>query len=323
MSLTTNLNESLRESATRRDANPEGGSIFVIVLIFLIPMAGLVGLALDTGFTYYEERRMQIAADAGALAGVAKLVNAGVTSTQVTTEVEAIAGANGLGTGEITAGGGIDLGRWDPGTSTFTSGATPWNAVRVRARRTVGLLWAPLFNFFEFQPLVTSVAYISSTGSATCMVPFGLDDGVVAGVTYGSVLDISRPNAGNWGKLDIGGNMSSNPVFVAAMTNGVCSERLAIGDDVSPGTGFAGVVDGFNGRIEVNPIVILPVVNNFANGNSSDSVVVGFVAVELIGQGQGHGRNWSGQIRFLGTFVGETGGGPTTGPYAKVRVLVQ
>jgi hypothetical protein len=132
------------------------------------------------------------------------------------------------------------------------------------------------------RPNASAIAAVDGAGEVNCLIPFGLNASVLAGANFGDIITITGPSPGNWGKIDIDGNMSSNPVFVAAMTNLLCTSGVSIGDQFDPGTGFAGVLDGFEGRIALNPIVILPVVDHFPNGNSSKVTVVGFVAAKLL-----------------------------------------
>src|SRR5262249_22676782 len=140
---------------------------------------------------------------------------------------------------------------------TFVADTAPFNAVRVAARRQVPTAFGRILGFRELDPATHSIAYLSGTGSATCLAPFGITQAVVDANGYGNVIDISSPSPGNWGKLDIGGNMSSNPVFVDGMVNGLCNTTVNVGDAISPGTGFAGVINGFDGRYDVNPFMLI------------------------------------------------------------------
>jgi hypothetical protein len=53
--------------------NGQGGQALVQVALMMVVLLGFVALAVDVGFTYGERRRMQNAADAGALAGAREL----------------------------------------------------------------------------------------------------------------------------------------------------------------------------------------------------------------------------------------------------------
>src|SRR5260370_5645584 len=50
------------------------GSILLVATLGFSVLFGFMGLALDAGYMYYQKRRMQTAADAGALAGAQELL---------------------------------------------------------------------------------------------------------------------------------------------------------------------------------------------------------------------------------------------------------
>jgi len=140
------------------------------------------------------------------------------------------------------------------------------------------------------------------------------------GKHYGDTISISQPSPGDWGKLDVGGiNSSSGPVFFDSMQSGMCSAILKVGDTVSPGTGYAQVTPAFEERLDTNPIVTMPIVQAFGNGNSQVTIV-GFIVAELLTQGN-NGSNWNGQIRFLREETGLGASGSVGQPYAMNRVL--
>ena len=51
----------------------EAGQVIALVVVALIPLLGLLGLALDIGYAYYSQRTLQSSADAAALAGASQL----------------------------------------------------------------------------------------------------------------------------------------------------------------------------------------------------------------------------------------------------------
>jgi hypothetical protein len=52
----------------------EGGSILIFATLAIFVLFGFMGLSLDAGYMYYQKRRMQTAADAGAIAGAQELL---------------------------------------------------------------------------------------------------------------------------------------------------------------------------------------------------------------------------------------------------------
>ena len=305
-----------------------GGVIPLVAVVILVLLQSL-SFAIDLGNAYVEQRKIHIAADAAALAGVAVYANVpgaidsvAVAEASIVPEAREIANANGLSDQELVLGGGIIPGNWDPAARVFTARTPPLNAVRVLAGRNVPTFFARLFNWDFLQPKVYSTARIGGANRVQCAVPFGIDDDLLVGKEFGDVIFIGRESPGNWGKLDIGDNMSDGGQFEESMIEGICDVRLSVGDAVSPGTGFAGVRSGFDGRIEVNPIVIIPIVDEFHEGNSVDSIIMGFIAVEIISNGN-RGAHWNGNIRLIDANAGTGTGGPLGPPFATSRVLVE
>jgi len=324
-----NRRASFIRCAQLRGIYSQRGGVLVLVVVVIAVLIQLVAFAVDIGSAYTAQRHIHIGTDAGALAGVgvfakvpAAVNSLSIAQANVVPETREVALANGIKDAELIAGGGIVVGNWNRNTLTFTPEMTPLNAVSVGGRRDVAVFFGRIMGWSLLQPGVRSIAAAGGAGTATCLIPFGLDDDVLVGKDFGDVLDISHPSPGNWGKLDIGGNMSALPNFIDGMINGACGTSVSVDDPLSPGTGFAGVKQGFDGRIEINPIVIIPIVDHFGLGNSVDSNVVGFIVAELIAQ-IGNGSKWSGDIRFLDESAGTGIGGPNQPPFAKSRVLVQ
>src|SRR5258707_15800020 len=61
------------ELTCRRRLQQRGSILLVATLGFSV-LFGFMGLALDAGYMYYQKRRMQTAADAGAIAGAQELL---------------------------------------------------------------------------------------------------------------------------------------------------------------------------------------------------------------------------------------------------------
>ena len=67
----------------RRRGNGEQGTILIFLAAFAFILIAFLGLAFDAAFLYFEKRRVQTAADAGAIAGAQELLR-GSTSTVTT-----------------------------------------------------------------------------------------------------------------------------------------------------------------------------------------------------------------------------------------------
>lgn len=86
---------------TMRNAAPNGGQIIAIAVISLVAIIGMVGLVIDGGSLFAQQRVAQNGADASATAGTVviaeKLGGAIRTGAQVYAAIDAVATANGLG----------------------------------------------------------------------------------------------------------------------------------------------------------------------------------------------------------------------------------
>lgn len=109
------------------------GGIAIVVAAGLAMLLGAAAVAVDMSYLYVERNRLQVAADAAALAGANKLPD----------EVEARLAAKEFAErnmpdeahGTVLVDQDIEVGVWDKATRNFTVGATPANAVRVATRR--------------------------------------------------------------------------------------------------------------------------------------------------------------------------------------------
>jgi Flp pilus assembly protein TadG len=60
---------------SRRLAREQRGQVIALMVVALIPLLGMVGLAVDIGYAYYSQRTLQSSADAASLAGASQLPN--------------------------------------------------------------------------------------------------------------------------------------------------------------------------------------------------------------------------------------------------------
>ena len=310
----------------------EKGGILVLVSVGMVAFFGFAALSIDVARIYQQQRDMQSATDAGALAAAALLP----TATQegpVITEGANLAQANGITTNEITLSnyGTVQVGQWDSTSQKFTRDAKPYNAVLVPAKRDTTLSFGQVVGFRKMSQTIYSIAEWVGLGSvsadmATNLVPFGVTTDQLAAATSSGIFDYSGSiSPGNRGKVDLcGDNDSSHGVFTGDMTYGVkCA--VSIGDTPTSGTGNAAFPSAFNARLLVNPFVIIPVVDSFSNGKKT-LTIEGFIAGELIPNTPGDpSSGWSGKIQLSNNVIGGTGsgGGSTNAPYAQARMLVQ
>lgn len=113
------------------------GIAIVYVALMLVVLLGFVGLAIDLGYMYVAKGQLQNAADAAALAGASQLPN----TYNVTLEAKKFAASNkAAGDNVIITDSDISIGNWDysrPEDDRFSTTITPYNAVKVVARRVV------------------------------------------------------------------------------------------------------------------------------------------------------------------------------------------
>ena len=332
-----------RQVQTFRDR----GATAVLVCFLLVGLCGFAALSVDISVGRVEQRKIIAATDAAALAGSLSLHDNPGSASKARNEALDIGAANGVEQDQSTALA-VEIGHWDGEHRAFQPETAPYDAVNVVTSRVVPTLFARVLGVQSMQPTAHSLAIVAGADHVTCLVPFGITKEAIEGKAFGDTLYIGVNSPGNWGKLDVGGNMSSRNAFVNGFVNGVCDTQVSINDiingttdldeqdHVSPGTGFAGVKEGFRQRIQIDPKVVMAVVDRFPNGNSQPVRIVGFVVVRLIeDHNNGHkdrncgqtnnnsGHNWNGDIQFLDEFTGFGGSGaPPEAPFASSRVLV-
>lgn len=301
------------------------GFVIPLLAVSLVVLLTFVSFAVDLGAGYAEKRRLQIGTDAAALAGALRLdgsLDAAANQALVQPEAERAALANNITLVELNAMGGVRVGNWSPANKSFTPDAQPINAVRVMARRTQEVYFASVLGWTKLAPAARSIAARGGANAARCVVPFGIDQDHVNDKEFGDRLFVGFESPGNWGKLDVGGNMSGYGNFYDGFVDGVCGVTLRAGDMVLPAPGFAAVNNGFTDRIGRDPFVIIPIIDEWEQGSSDTVEVLGFVKVKLIDDGS-TGHNWTGEVEFVEQFGGAGLGGPTGNPFMPSRALVQ
>lgn len=108
----------------------EQGVAAIVVVLAMTVLLAAAALAIDLGMLMQERTRLQMTADAAALASVQELP----TQSAAVAEAQAYSALNHpaahVGSGDVT------LGNWNPVSATFTPAGTPFNAVDVVAHRT-------------------------------------------------------------------------------------------------------------------------------------------------------------------------------------------
>jgi len=112
------------------------GMMTVWVAVCLPVLLAFVGLGLDTGHAYTVGQELQSAADAAALSGVSQLSTSFAAAK--TAAISAAANNNAAGASVQLANSDVVEGNYNTSSGTFTANGTPYNAIKVTARRTTG-----------------------------------------------------------------------------------------------------------------------------------------------------------------------------------------
>ena len=269
----------------------EKGTFIVLMSLCLLGVFGFAALAIDISHVYQQKRDMQSATDYAALARrAALLTNSSPDKTAIIQAAQTIALSNGLTTAEITAAvsedGTIEVGTWDtnntpPFTANTASGT--WNAVRVPAKRSVGLFFGKLTvgpgnGLSAMSPVVHTVAVLSHPNQAYDVVPFMMTTNY-AGNPFGTQLDFTKneyKNDGNFGKADLSSAGGSGD-FTTDMQNG-CNCTLSIGETINGDSGNSSVSAGLNDALGRD--VIVPVVDALPKNNGAVTIV-GFMLIHI------------------------------------------
>jgi hypothetical protein len=203
----------------------EAGSVLVYAVLSFPVLLALACLALDGSNIYLQHQRMQIAADAAALAG-ARAVALELTNTQVNSEVNSLAAQNGS-----------DSVTW----SYIPSG----KGVQTQTAITFPTFFAGILGYSTFGVQATASADVASVTSAGNLLPMTImcddmsndtDPGFTYGVIY-TLKDGANNAPGNKGWLDWNGGSSNAPELAANIANPSNSGVWEIGDWIPGATG--------------------------------------------------------------------------------------
>jgi len=202
------------------DRREEGASL-VYVSLTLMVLLGFAGLAIDGSYAYAQYSRMQVAADAAALAG-ARMVALGETPAAIGSHIQDIATENGA-----------DSVSWR-----FINDNT---GVHVEAARTIDTWFAHLFGWDQLTTGAHSEAEAFGVDGVTDLLPLTTmctDSGFDVGAIYTLwVNDMHAP--GSFGWLDWNGGSSSNSELAANINDVRNSGEWHIGDWAAGGPGVS------------------------------------------------------------------------------------
>jgi len=303
----------------------QSGSTLLLVTMFMVGLFGFAALTIDVARVYKEKRHEQFGTDAGAYAAVSMLTNTTASTAKANAIQEAtdVAGANGVTSSELAngSGGGVQVGQWNTNTLTFAADATPYNAVLVPAKRSVGLSFAKVVGLSSMNPSVQSIADLEGSGQVGNAVPFGVSLVQLLGKGFGDtmILDDASVGSGKQGKIDLSAYKNTG-AWQADMTTNGCNCTVSVGT-IPTITGNAQVSQSFN-ALSAGSIFALPVVDVFDTSGNKPATIVGFVLVKLVSS-SGNGSGWTATVQFLSQLNGSGGGGGCPPPCSQARVLVQ
>ena len=169
----------------------EDGGVAVMLAVGLAMLIGAAAIAVDLSYLYVERNRLQVAADAAALAGA----NALPDEAEARSKAIEFAARNMPDTahGTVLVDQDIEIGAWDTVSRTFTVGATPANAVRVATRRDgvngnpVSLFFGKVLGINTLDLSASSIA--GGTRRPTCLI--ALDESAEGALTLNANASVA------------------------------------------------------------------------------------------------------------------------------------
>jgi Flp pilus assembly protein TadG len=191
------------KTKTCRGSPHERGAITPILAVTLVMALGLMALTVDLGQLFVAKNELQNIADAAALAGAKKLIQAkdpnnpglaAVYCSEAITTAQAIAAENRSSGDTMTVtGADVTVGQWNLATGSFSRtgcSANPMEvtAIQVRVRRdgtdnpTLGAFFAgKAGGSSQMNSTATAVAYLGLAGTSSLSIPFGVPTNYPAG----------------------------------------------------------------------------------------------------------------------------------------------
>jgi hypothetical protein len=288
------------------DLKERGFVVFMLMVFAAILMMSLA-FAVDIGRAHDQQRQIQIAADAASLAALGSLERSS-SYADVLATVAMIANANGVSLQELMESP-PRCGIWSNGSfvpQTANQCDSSSTAVEVSINRSLPAHFARLLNRSTFDLTARAISYLPPATNGSCIRPFGVENSFLSrlGLPAGDTFSIEgNQGSGSWGKLDIGGNMSSGTQYTTMMQNNVCHQDVAVGNPISVGTGNAQIEEVFKTLLDDSTPpraaenMVIALTSDFGSGNSS-VLIERFIKVDLIAQ-SGTGQRWQATFRIV------------------------
>lgn len=308
----TRTRQERRSGALQRQLQDDCGSVIVLTVLSLVVVFGFAALAVDMGVLMSQQQRIQVAADAGALAGASTILQ----------------GAQGA------ASVAIQYAQKNDPNAQFTAHAdTTSNTVQVDGTQTTALWFARVLGIQRGTIAASSQAEIGTMDSGVGMVPLAVTNQVFQ---YGQTVYLSDGagdgSSGNYGFLDLSGQGSNGleydlahgfdfPLSVGeqlrtmtgVMTGPVkqaIDERMSEAGNDSDCNSMATAQD------DCPRVMFIPIVNTLAVSGTANVTIIGFAAFYLDGL-----TNSGGHQQIVGQFLhmvtkGSLGAATDYGTYA-------
>lgn len=195
----------------------EEGAVLIYASLSLMVLLGFAGLALDGGYAFTQRGRMQVAADAAALAG-ARLAALDASSAEISSHVKSVAYTNGA-------------------TQVEWQLIKDGDAIRVNTSRTYETWFAKLFGLHDITLGATAEAEAFSLDGFTELLPLTTmctDAGFTEGTVY-TFWDLDMTQPGSFGWLDWDGGSAGNGELAANISNPSQSDYWHIGEWIPAG----------------------------------------------------------------------------------------
>ena len=136
------------------------GTVAVIMAVTMFVLTGFTGFAVDFGFVYYSQAKLQASADAAALAGAQNInVGSGGTATTMATSYSASSGQqNAASNMPVTMASGYPVLKCLTSTGISCSGSDSANAILVKEQATVPVFFSRVLGFEGWHISATSLA---------------------------------------------------------------------------------------------------------------------------------------------------------------------
>lgn len=178
---------------SHRRRNSRAGFVVITGAAMAVGLVGFLGLAADVGYLQWTQRRLQTAADSGALAGALEVLRG--STGNVTTAADSSASLNGATNGS----GGVTITVNNPPASgNYTSDST---AVEVIIKQTTPLYFMGVFGVKNTTVGARAVARLGGTGGCVYTLDpaaakaFYLDGAFNVTMGCGAMVDSNNANA--------------------------------------------------------------------------------------------------------------------------------